>query len=456
MNKFEPIRSLLPMARALGVLLALTATTNLFAAGKAAPKTLQCQGSGSARILLVGGTGALPMHFDELRKMLGVLAEVCLYDRGRTGLAIDAPSHLEAGVEELRRVALHLGASKPLILAGHSYGGWLVQVAAQRHAKELGVAGILLLDSLHGDQWKQLPAGISKAVTAAILKTRQAADMARSDGLPQTIIPPPPDGNEASRQTYFQRMKDPATYDSMATEMQASLQLDPRLPLLPDLPLVVVSALDSFAAFPGLDAPLHIEANLKWQALQTELASRPGLVAHLISLTGDHRIHRTDPELIVRGTSMLLAAIHDPQWAAHRPQAVDSLMSMWNLYARAYQDHDIPGMLRHFGPDVILIRDHGPLLRGRTEGREYIETLHGTDEAGFTLQTRELILSGAFAYRLGNHHADFSPRTGGKEIVAEGTFLQFYRYSGSVWEIVTETVNSQLPQNDVLPESRGR
>jgi pimeloyl-ACP methyl ester carboxylesterase len=57
---------------------------------------------------------------------------------------------------ELHAVLGAAGIGPPYVLAGHSYGGLVVRMFADRYRDE--VAGIVLVDSSHPDQWVTIPA----------------------------------------------------------------------------------------------------------------------------------------------------------------------------------------------------------------------------------------------------------------------------------------------------------
>lgn len=79
-------------------------------------------------------------------------ATVIAYDRAGMGKsqALDTPYDIAQEVDRLHAALRKLERSRPLLLVGHSYGGYLIQLYAHRHRKD--VAGLVYVDgnTVHG------------------------------------------------------------------------------------------------------------------------------------------------------------------------------------------------------------------------------------------------------------------------------------------------------------------
>ncbi|MBI1256447.1 MAG: alpha/beta fold hydrolase [Chloroflexi bacterium] len=84
---------------------------------------------------------------------------VVAYDRAGLGWSDPAPTPRDAGraAQELHTALEKLGISGPYVLAGHSYGGLTIRAFAALYRDQ--VAGMVLVDGSHPDQWVQM--GIS-------------------------------------------------------------------------------------------------------------------------------------------------------------------------------------------------------------------------------------------------------------------------------------------------------
>jgi pimeloyl-ACP methyl ester carboxylesterase len=83
---------------------------------------------------------------------------VVTYDRAGLGWSDPGTKPLDAAksAQELHTLLERVGIEGPYVLAGHSYGGLVVRMFADLYANE--VAGVVLVDSSHPDQWIHIPA----------------------------------------------------------------------------------------------------------------------------------------------------------------------------------------------------------------------------------------------------------------------------------------------------------
>jgi pimeloyl-ACP methyl ester carboxylesterase len=84
-------------------------------------------------------------------------ARVCAYDRAGVGWSDVGASPRDARqiVQELHTLLDKAQLPGPHILVGHSYGGMYVRVYAATYPAE--VAGMVLVDASHPEQWQRLP-----------------------------------------------------------------------------------------------------------------------------------------------------------------------------------------------------------------------------------------------------------------------------------------------------------
>jgi pimeloyl-ACP methyl ester carboxylesterase len=211
----------------------------------------------------------------ELAKDVRVIA----YDRAGLGWSDPGPKPRDAGqsARELHMALQASGVAGPFVLAGHSYGGLTVRAFAALYPDD--VAGIVLVDGSHPDQWVRL--GISSSVPA--LGNRVSSVLARfgvfrlfdkeyrllSDGLPP--------------QARAELMAFTRTPRALSTVGDALGAWDPRTrPLvneatgLGDRPLIVLSVTEQ----PRMGDKLT--------ALQAEL---PGLSTQSLHITVDGAYH---------------------------------------------------------------------------------------------------------------------------------------------------------------------
>ena len=154
---------------------------------------------------------------------------------------------------------------------GHSFAGLHLRLFAHQHPQ--AVAGLILLDASHPDQW---------------LRDLQ-------------LLPPPAPSEPAAlttaRETLTAEWTDPFRNEE-GMDIAASAVQVRATSHLGELPLIVITA--------GLDTgeegfPLEIARALEqnWLAMQKELAAISHNSTHIIATESDHSIQDCQPELVV-------------------------------------------------------------------------------------------------------------------------------------------------------------
>jgi pimeloyl-ACP methyl ester carboxylesterase len=124
---------------------------------------LYCTGHGNPTVILEAGLGGLLDSWRSVQPSIGGFTRVCAYDRAGYG-ASDAgpmPRTAAAIAADLHELLRRGGERPPYLLAGHSFGGYIVRVFNGLYPDE--VAGLVLVDTPQEDQFRILP----RAWTAA-------------------------------------------------------------------------------------------------------------------------------------------------------------------------------------------------------------------------------------------------------------------------------------------------
>ncbi|HCU49636.1 MAG TPA: hypothetical protein DGG94_07525, partial [Micromonosporaceae bacterium] len=181
------------------------------------------------------------------------------------------------------------------------------------------VAAIVLLDSAHEDQWQRLPQEVRQLVAGSPPFLRSRAEQARQNQLKledvqadvSTALP------ARLREEHQSVWLTSKPYDGLVDEVAAAFESASQVPKghsLGDLPLVVLTARNSYAAFEGTGIPTA-EANRVWLELQNELASLSRRSTHLFS-EHDHNLHVNDPEAVVAAIQRAVDEVRTRQPAA--------------------------------------------------------------------------------------------------------------------------------------------
>jgi pimeloyl-ACP methyl ester carboxylesterase len=120
---------------------------------------LHCTGHGSPTVILEAGNLGMSAHWVRIQQEVARVTRVCSYDRAGMGWSDAAPGSRDARQisTELHSLLTGAGETGPYVLVGHSYGGLYALTYAGQFPAE--VAGLVLLDSSHPDQFTRTPEG---------------------------------------------------------------------------------------------------------------------------------------------------------------------------------------------------------------------------------------------------------------------------------------------------------
>ncbi|MGE3508703.1 MAG: alpha/beta fold hydrolase [Vicinamibacterales bacterium] len=352
---------------------------------------LYCTGAGAPTVVIDAGAGSWSVQWGWVQQAAAQGGgTVCTYDRAGLGWSDVSPRPRRTAVmaEELHTLLHTAGVAPPLILAGHSLGAWNVRAYQARYPEE--VAGLVLLDGAHEQQWTRLPpiawqltkmsatATRARAATAAATPEADIADAAFLRSVP------------TFKDAYVASMQRGSTYETIAAETElADVSADDvprsRAASLGGLPLVVLSAGDSFGAFAGAPIPRDA-ANAIWRDLQGELAALSAKTVHIVLPKAHHRLYESDAQgaadAIRRAMTLVAAvppapaglAVTGPLLPTTSTPLVDRLLK--DLEA-SYRTKDVNGFVRLFTEDFSQLdvnrRVH---VRGRSTWADWTRRIN--------------------------------------------------------------------------------
>jgi pimeloyl-ACP methyl ester carboxylesterase len=120
---------------------------------------INCIGQGSPTVILEAANLGMSAHWVRVQQQLAQTTRVCAYDRAGMGWSQPGPEPRDARQisSELHILLKGAGTEGPYVLVGHSYGGLYARMYAARYSDE--VAGVVLVDSSHPEQFTRSPEG---------------------------------------------------------------------------------------------------------------------------------------------------------------------------------------------------------------------------------------------------------------------------------------------------------
>lgn len=254
-----------------------------------------CVGEGEVTVLFEAGLGGSSMEWIPVQQLIAGKARACIYDRA--GYAWSDPSPHPSHADELSREASimldKIGATGPILLVGHSFGGFVIRELALRRQND--VVGMVLVDASHEDQLIRLeklsgknmmPRGNSFVVSPVQIPDALPLDLQR-------------------KIQAFSRMR--KTYAALHAEMQyfrESAEQVRRDRILSSYPVTVISR--------GLDLypsdSLGQQKTAIWKELQSNLTGLSTQSRLIVAANSGHHVHTDNPELVAKAIEEILDA----------------------------------------------------------------------------------------------------------------------------------------------------
>ncbi|HEU0176190.1 MAG TPA: alpha/beta hydrolase [Blastocatellia bacterium] len=293
---------------------------------------LNCTGEARASqptVILEAGAGDFSVEWSLVQPEVAKFARVCSYDRAGDGWSDlgPHPRTMRQIVYELHTLLDKAGVKPPLVLVGHSYGGWLVRLYASTYPAD--VAGMALVEAGADNPWRMLPDG--KLTRSADLATGRPIPAVKvSNPLRISDIPPealsqmragaeqlarnpnepprdklPPDAQRMRAWALAQIGHIAAAANPFEHEELAGLRAERAKSEHPlgDMPLIVLTRGKSEEE--GPDGKAFEEEHRKDHTAMAAMSRNGKLV---IAANSGHHIQLEEPELVIKAIRDLLAA----------------------------------------------------------------------------------------------------------------------------------------------------
>jgi pimeloyl-ACP methyl ester carboxylesterase len=272
---------------------------------------LHRSGTGSPAVVFLPGAGQVGLDYLNTHERVAELTTSVLYDRAGTGWSelVELPRTAAEVTDELRDLLHAADVPAPYLLVGHSLGGAYARHYAQRFPDE--VAGLLLLDPFHEDLFDRAPREVRESLGEMHNQelpepTEEQLQHARDLAAPLFAKWPTPVRRPLIEHHLTAAWKaglyeDRNLYDEVAGELR-------RAPSLPDVPLIVLTALGHDATQAHLwPEQMLREINEAKRALHAQLAaSVPHGEHRVLDDAGHGWIHEERPDAVLEAIADLL------------------------------------------------------------------------------------------------------------------------------------------------------
>jgi pimeloyl-ACP methyl ester carboxylesterase len=262
---------------------------------------LYCTGAnvdGSPTVILEQGLGGISSGWALVQPEVAKATRVCSYDRAGMGWSDSSsePRDAQHIAQELHSLLHNANIPGPYVLVGWSFGGLYIREYAAQYGDQ--VAGLVLVDSSHPDQWTSSPGGqaqfesYSKIYSLAPVLVRLGVMRIMGFRQPDSGLPTP--YNEQLTAS-FAATKD---WDTQSAEFLASpaSMTQVRASKLPDnIPLYVLTATEQ-----------HEQS---WQDWQIDLALLSTNSLHQIAEGADHASFWRDPATVKVTAAAILQTV---------------------------------------------------------------------------------------------------------------------------------------------------
>lgn len=259
-----------------------------------------CFGKGKPAVIVDASMGEAAVESGSWKAVISAIApttQVCLYDRAGLGLSDRAPEQDLSGrttqdmVKDLHTLLEKAGIPAPYILTGHSLGGYNVRLYASQYPKE--VAGIVLVDSPHPDQWLKF----SAALPPERPDESESLRAVRDQWSKLTATLPPEQSDESGSLRAVRSTADllgPEKIDFATSGAQVRAT-----GLLGDLPLVVITCAPGTNFFTNLPTDVSDKLMRVWQDMQIDLEGLSSNSTHIIASHAGHHIQAEEPQIVI-------------------------------------------------------------------------------------------------------------------------------------------------------------
>lgn len=274
---------------------------------------IHCTGQGSPTVILEAGFADYSATWTYVQPEVAKTTRVCSYDRAGYGWSDPSPHPRTASwrVEELHTLLVNADVQGPYVLVGHSLGGMLVRVYAHNYPDE--VVGMVLVDSMHEEQYERLP-GAKNSISDIVRQFRMlgvlsstgimalAPQAIPNQGLPDDVLP-----------QYKAIWATTGFFSAAVAEMSAMEEstAEVRALRITNFRIQTFTVLSAgiYYPIPSLSDTENQQFQAEWQTLQTELVALSSDSKQVIAEQSGHAVQFDQPDLVIDAVREMVDAI---------------------------------------------------------------------------------------------------------------------------------------------------
>ncbi len=264
---------------------------------------IHCRGNGSPTIIVEQGIGGPSIDWNQINDQMAQITRVCDYDRA--GMGYSEPAYKPTlVVRNLHALLAEANIDDDLVLVGWSAGGMYAREYYRQFPDRL--KGMVLVDSPHEQSFQRMPPQPSNQENLdRLMRKYYLAQFGwlRLNGEIEDQYASSP-LSEHDRKQLVAIFEKSHTYRTLVDEgvgLEQDFSRGAMPPNLGNLPVVVIAE--------GKPRHPYLQENLALlHTLQKELAGLSSDGQFIIAENSAHFIHRTEPELILKAVSNVVAA----------------------------------------------------------------------------------------------------------------------------------------------------
>ncbi len=281
---------------------------------------VRCSGRGEPTVLLESGALADSMTWAGIQPALSELSRVCSYDRAGLGFSDGGPlpRDINAAVADLHALVAALKFKTPVLMVGHSLGSNIVRRYAELYPRQ--VSALVLLDpAAHQEAefsaaWAEAERDSRASAIAFISTCTLAAEQGElnqpAGDLVKCLRGPDPRYSERLNEVIRKNKLRPAYWYTLGSTMQENGELFEQ-PVsagvnLGDLPVYLLSAVDTYAQAPAADRDALERAR---DRTHDQIAAESTRSQRIRVEHAGHDVHIDQPQLVIETIAQALDVV---------------------------------------------------------------------------------------------------------------------------------------------------